>query len=264
MLTYESLLEEAKLRGMPGNKLRGILREYLQVIILKIIYRTNSGKNLAFTGGTCLRLAYGLKRFSEDLDFESNNITTKEFENLIQKISHELNRIGIKSNVGIKSWANVCSSKISFPDIELLYKVKSKFMTKKGLVIKVEVCKPKYQIKKDTEVITGFGEFFPCIILDRGIMLANKTDAFLNKDKGRHIYDLVFMLSNEFPLNKNVLTKVSGSSDFKGLILNRLKKLNKPALKKMSENLQPFLFEEFESHLINDVKTIVPKLLLRY
>ena len=35
MLSFEALTAEAKQRGMPTGKMRGILREYLQVFILK-------------------------------------------------------------------------------------------------------------------------------------------------------------------------------------------------------------------------------------
>ena len=56
MLTYETLLEQAKLRNMPANKIRGVLREYLQILILKERYRGESGRKLCFTGGTYLRI----------------------------------------------------------------------------------------------------------------------------------------------------------------------------------------------------------------
>ena len=62
MLTYESLMEQAKLRKMPYTKVRGILREYLQILILKELYKVEEGKKLYFTGGTYLRLVDDLKR----------------------------------------------------------------------------------------------------------------------------------------------------------------------------------------------------------
>ncbi len=67
MLTYDTLIEEAESRGMPANKARGILREYLQVMILREIYRLAPGRKLFFTGGTYLRLAHQTRRFSEEL-----------------------------------------------------------------------------------------------------------------------------------------------------------------------------------------------------
>jgi len=45
------------------------VREFLQIVILKIIYDKGFFKNIAFVGGTALRILYDLRRFSEDLDF---------------------------------------------------------------------------------------------------------------------------------------------------------------------------------------------------
>ena len=45
-----------------------IAREYVQNVLLTALYR-NSETNLAFKGGTALRLLRRSPRFSEDLDF---------------------------------------------------------------------------------------------------------------------------------------------------------------------------------------------------
>ena len=41
------------------------LREIAQEIVLAALARTNFFKHAAFQGGTCLRIFYGLNRFSE-------------------------------------------------------------------------------------------------------------------------------------------------------------------------------------------------------
>lgn len=97
MLTYDALIEQAKLRGMPPTKVRGILREYLQILILKELYKISLSEKLYFTGGTYLRLIHNLKRFSEDLDFNAPKISTTEFENTINRLLVELKRLAIKS-----------------------------------------------------------------------------------------------------------------------------------------------------------------------
>ena len=45
------------------------LREVMQEIALAGLYRGGFFDSAAFYGGTCLRIFYGLPRFSEDLDF---------------------------------------------------------------------------------------------------------------------------------------------------------------------------------------------------
>lgn len=45
------------------------LKEILQELILYALWRQDFFEQAAFQGGTCLRILYGLPRFSEDLDF---------------------------------------------------------------------------------------------------------------------------------------------------------------------------------------------------
>jgi len=51
---------------------RSILREYLQYLILSIIFSHKIGEKLSFLGGTRLRVVNHSQRFSEDIDFDSS------------------------------------------------------------------------------------------------------------------------------------------------------------------------------------------------
>ncbi len=48
------------------------VREITQEVALAALGRTDFFKHGVFQGGTCLRIFYGLNRFSEDLDFILN------------------------------------------------------------------------------------------------------------------------------------------------------------------------------------------------
>src|SRR3989344_6174307 len=78
---------------------RGLLREYLQYLILSLIFSHKIGRKLTFLGGTCLRIVYGSKRFSEDLDFDNKNLTEGEFTLLSQYIAKELEKLGLKVEI---------------------------------------------------------------------------------------------------------------------------------------------------------------------
>jgi predicted nucleotidyltransferase component of viral defense system len=63
-----------------------VVREYWELIVLKGLYESLSGRYLVFKGGTALRLAYGSPRFSEDLDFSLTKDTLKgKFTAIIKK-----------------------------------------------------------------------------------------------------------------------------------------------------------------------------------
>ncbi|MFH1776354.1 MAG: nucleotidyl transferase AbiEii/AbiGii toxin family protein [Candidatus Omnitrophota bacterium] len=261
MLTYEALIDQAKLKGIPQTKARGILREYLQILILKEIYRTKLGKKLYFTGGTYLRLVHNLKRFSEDLDFNTNSITNREFELLLQKVKNELKRVGLELQVTFAHWQNIYLSKLIFHGIEKAYNVVSKYSKKAGIIIKVETNKPKWNITTETEVISGFGELYPCICTERGTLFADKIDALCKKSRGRHLFDIMFMITNKYPINRDILKVLGIVKDPREVITERVKEFSKNELKKQAENLRPCLFDETEAELVLNAHKIIPVLI---
>src|SRR3989338_4784090 len=56
-------------KGSERGFLRNLLKEYLQSVALSYIYNSFYG-HLIFTGGSALRVCFGLPRLSEDLDFD--------------------------------------------------------------------------------------------------------------------------------------------------------------------------------------------------
>lgn len=264
MLVYDSLIEQAKSRGMPPTKIRGILREYLQILILKELYRTGSGKKLLFTGGTYLRLVHDHKRFSEDLDFNTNVLSKTEFENLLKKITAELKRSDILARVNFDHRNNIFTAKLLFPDIEKNYNVVSQYSKKEGIMIKVETNNPKWEIKQETQVISGFGEFYPCMCTDKSALFADKIDALVKKNRARHLYDIIFMLSNKYPIDKGVLHTLGIEKDPVQVILERIESFSGSDLKKQAESLRPFLFDEKEADLVINAREIIPLLLQKY
>ena len=261
MLTYDALIEQAKLRQMPVTKTRGILREYLQVLILKEIYRTPSGKKLFFTGGTYLRLIHNSKRFSEDLDFYANKISKKEFENLLYKVVKELQRKGIESSVQFSHWGNMYVSKLIFPAIEKFYNIVSKYSKKTGIIIKLETNLAKWKVIQESQVISGFGEIYPCICTNNAILFADKIDALIKKNRARHLYDIIFMLSNKHPVDKHILSILGIKDRPENIIMKRIQSLSKEELKRQAEQLRPFLFDEQDAELISNASDIISSLL---
>lgn len=51
-------------------------------MILDYISTTPYARNIAFIGGTNLRLIQGIDRFSEDLDFDCNEMDESEFKKM--------------------------------------------------------------------------------------------------------------------------------------------------------------------------------------
>lgn len=264
MLTYDALIEQARLREMPLTKMRGILREYLQVLILKEVYKTQEGRKLYFTGGTYLRLLKNLKRFSEDLDFNTSALKKGQFELLVKKLKTELKRINIDMEIKFTHWGNIFSADLIFPAIEKAYGVVSRFSGAKGIVIKLESNRPKWKVKTSSEVISGFGELYPCVCTDTSALFADKIDAFSKKSRGRHIYDIMFMLAEKYSVDDKILRSFGIKEGPLKAILDRAGSFSPSDLKKQAETLRLFLFDESEADLIINAPMVLSSLIAKY
>ena len=147
MLEFEALTAEAKQRGMPVGKMRGILREYLQILILRELYKLPEGKRLNFTGGTYLRLVHQTKRFSEDLDFNADRMKRTDFEGLLKRVEGGLSNEGHTVTLTFRHWDNILAGDFIFPAIEAHYGVTSPYRRKEGIVIKFETNRHKWKVK---------------------------------------------------------------------------------------------------------------------
>ena len=63
----ENMLSEYEIHT--EDERRNALHEVMQQITLAGLYRSGFFNSAAFYGGTCLRIFYGMKRFSKDMDF---------------------------------------------------------------------------------------------------------------------------------------------------------------------------------------------------
>ncbi len=92
------------------------LREGLQELILSALSRNGFSDKAVFHGGTCLRILYGLDRFSEDLDF---SLIERDYgfdpKPYVEELCTELREIGFEPSYKIRQPSGemmVCSIKI--------------------------------------------------------------------------------------------------------------------------------------------------------
>lgn len=262
MLNYDSLLEQAKLQGLPLDRKRGIIREYLQTLILKHLYTSRWKDKFFFLGGTCLRLVYGLKRFSEDLDFNSfPSLTGKEFIAAAEFIRDELKRENILSEIKFEHRGNLSIVSFLFKNVLEFYNLRDEWGK---LIVKFETNRPGFKLKREVQIINSFGEIFPVKVMSQGDIFAEKIDAFRNIRKGRHIFDLFFMISKKFPIDENVLKANGIKEKPQDILLKITNEIPDKEFKKMAKGLSPFLFDERDSNLVYQAKTLFPKFITSY
>jgi len=260
MLTYDALVKEAKERGMPGIKMRGVLREYLQVLLMAELYGQRGANRLHFTGGTFLRLVENLKRFSEDLDFNCWDLSREAFELMAKTTVRGMGKHGVSGGIEFEHRGRLSTARISFPDVEARYGIRSGSGRKGGMMIKLETNRPAWKREADIKVIAGFGEMVPVPCTPIPVLIADKIDAIISKNKGRHIYDLIALLGRKTQVDLGVWKKIGGKGAPIESLVNRVLGLKKAELSKMAESLRPFLFDEREFRLVADADIIIPEL----
>lgn len=261
MLAYESLLDYAKERGLPAGKVRGILREYLQVLILGILCRSRWSGHFYFLGGTCLRLIHDFGRFSEDLDFKGRDLSRPVFEEAARHIQQELAREGISCQVDFKYRGKLSTASYDFGD-EILRRYR--IADRRGrLLVKLEVHQPGWKLPAEEKVIRGFGEMFPITAMTQGYIFSEKILTLRTHRLGRHIYDLIMMLSRKFPVDEKVLKAQGAKPPALELLKEVIATFTPAELKKLAASLRPFLFREEEADYVRRAPFYLDQLLGR-
>ncbi|MBI4972636.1 MAG: nucleotidyl transferase AbiEii/AbiGii toxin family protein [Candidatus Omnitrophica bacterium] len=263
MLSLEYLLEEAKSNGLPILKRRGILREYLQVVILNSIYKHKFGRLMFFTGGTALRFFYNMPRFSEDLDFDTKRLSFGEFKEIIEKgVGKGLSQEGLNYKIYLEKRNRLFTAELNFPDLMKVYNLTDN--RGMDLMIKVEVYKPQWDLESESQVLSLYGYNLSCVLLSQGNLLSEKLGALFNRKRGRDVYDSLFMLKKKFPFNKNVLQANNIKDEPKDAILRYLSNLKLKELKLLANQVRPFLFREDEIDLILKAPLYAERFLMGY
>lgn len=142
---------------------------------MKDIARSLSDTPLILKGGTALLLAYGLDRFSEDLDFDSNRHL--RLENRIEKAVGPLVKI----------------DSVEVPkNTETVQRYRVKYTTREiSGILKIEVsCRDSYDSSRS--------HFYEGVrVYDLPVLIAHKLEAFRNRTAARDLYDLHFLLTQK-------------------------------------------------------------------
>ena len=241
------------------------LKEIIQEIVLSGLSRGNFFDEVAFYGGTALRIFYKLDRFSEDLDFAL--ITpNKEFDlsKYFSYIEKELKAYGLNLEINTKQKSidsNITSAFLKGDTLEHILKFfpneeNNKYSSLfKDLKIKFEVdinpprgatYEEQYKLLPSPHQIK---------LYDKESLLAGKIHAILcrgwkTRTKGRDLYDYVFFLANETRVNieliRNKLLEsnyIEKNSEFNIDILKEMliKKFNEIDYQDAKEDVKPFI-----------------------
>lgn len=188
------------------------LKEIAQEIALMALSRAGFFRVAAFQGGTCLRILYGLERFSEDLDFVLEKPNKNfDWDEYIKSMHTEFSAYGYSLEVTNRT--------------KLGKAVKTAFLKADSeggiLVLKdTRTNRPKLQIKLEIDTNPPYGSEYELKYLDFPLpysvqtqnlpsLFASKSHALLCRDytKGRDWYDFIWYVSRQTSINFSLLSK---------------------------------------------------------
>lgn len=241
----------------PEEKLNRV-REFLQIVVLKIIYDKGFFKNIVFVGGTALRILYDLRRFSEDLDFSLINDKGYVFALINSEIERGFKLYGLDVEIKAKEEKTVHSAFLKFPG--LLKDLGLSRLDSQKLSIKFEVdSRPPLGGKIETTLVNKI-YFINIAHPDISSLYATKLHACLFRKyaKGRDFYDLVWYLTKKitpnFILLNNAIEQTQGENlglseeNFKGFLAERIEKVD---FKSVRSDVARFLEDKKELDFLN-------------
>lgn len=243
------------------------MKEIIQEIVICGLSRGGFFDEVAFYGGTALRIFYGLNRFSEDLDFALLEPNEKfDFLKYFSYIENEVKILGLNLSIKNKEKSkdsNIISAflkgdtkehiLIFFPNENM-----KNITSLKSIKIKFEVdINPPSGAKYDFKYKL-LPEPHQIRVYDESSLFAGKIHAILCRNwntriKGRDLFDYVFYLSREIPVNLDLIKEklidsnfISRDSIFNISVLRDMlnDKFNKIDYENAKEDVIPFISEK--------------------
>lgn len=235
-------------KGMTNEDKLNRAREYIQILSLKILDEKGFFKFMAFTGGTALRVIFGVRRFSEDLDFSLIKKGGFSFPEVNAGLVKGFNLTGLQVESKPKVKNTVFSALLKFPG--LLKQLELSPLESQNLSIKIEVDSnpPKGGGTQNSLIQKSY--IFNVVHFDLPSMYATKLHACFYRKyvKGRDFYDFIWYIGNRAKPNL--------------LLLNNAIEQTQGENPKINErNLKEFLLKGIERVDFNDARKDVERFL---
>ncbi len=235
------------------------LREFLQVLILKICCDSGFMSNLVFTGGTALRILFDLHRFSEDLDFSLIHKENYRFADFSKTLKDRLLQYGL--SVETKERIQTSTQRVDLKFKNILYRLSLSSLRSENLLIKIEI-DANPPAGGGTEISLVNKTFiFQVVHFDIPSLFATKIHAcFYRKyTKGRDFYDLLWYLTKKaepnYKLLNNAIRQTEGKeapmvhrNNFRIFIEKKLENVNFTTVRK---DVERFIEDKNEVALLN-------------
>jgi hypothetical protein len=188
------------------TEVRHLVREYVQHYILYLLYRTKHYRLVVFTGGTALRIHFGLPRFSEDLDFSAAGPgDLLDFGAMRADVLAELGLAGYEVTEKPRRSGAIAGTFIRFPG--LLHDLGLSALAAETLSVRIEVdLNPPAGGVSALDLVNRYHLLYQVQRHDLPTLLAGKLHAlhFRPYPRGRDAYDLLWFLTAQKDVGPNL------------------------------------------------------------
>jgi len=194
--------------GPPGFHLAQKEKDYVQHWILTFLSRSGFGG--VFKGGTCLQKAFGMPRYSEDIDFTLNKAEESDMDALAAFLSaagfagvvwkRDETEISVKTRLRYRG-PLYNGSEISEGTVLLEFSRREK--TALG--------------PNPTTITPPYPDILPyqILVMDREEIAAEKIRAILTRSSARDLFDLYFLMHQKTRLDRKIVAIKLGYYDMK-------------------------------------------------
>jgi len=249
--------------GMSVDDKVNMTREFLQILCLKIMSEQRMFDHCAFVGGTSLRILFGLRRFSEDLDFSLVENKGYDFQQINEQLFRSFRLYGLPMETRVKIKGNVHNLMMRFTG--LLKDLGLSGLAEQKLSINLEIDANPPAGWRVTNTIVNKVYVFNIVHYDLPSLYAGKLHAcFYRKfTKGRDLYDLMWYLGKKIKPNFTMLNnaiqqtqkKEAGidEKNFKQFLLDYVRRVDFDHVKR---DVERFLEDKNELNIF-DPKVII-------
>lgn len=233
-------------------------RELIQILCLKILDEKKAFESLVFTGGTALRVIFGLRRFSEDLDFSLVKKGSQSFSMLNEELIKGLQLAGLEMESKSKAENTVHSIMLKFPGLLKELGISPLKSQKLSIKLEVDTNPPKGGHIQNRFIQKAF--VFNVAHFDLPSMYATKLHACFYRTyaKGRDFYDFIWYVANKvkpnFVLLNNAIEQTQGKNpvidegNFKEFLLKGIERVD---FKDARKDVERFLEDKGELRLFD-------------
>ncbi len=218
-----------------------ILREYLQYKILEAVFRSSFASRLSLMGGTCIHLIHGSPRFSEDLDFDNDDLTALEFRRLASWIENELRLEGCTVELKI-TIRGAYHAYYRFPSI--LHDSGLTGHRTQKLLVQIDTESQGFAYEKQPAILNKFDVFCRILTVPLDILLSQKYFCILTRPRamGRDFYDASFLMGKTKANLEYLDAKIGvrSVSEVRARLIDRCKDLD---LRKLAADVEPFVIK---------------------